>query len=196
MRTSAAIRSKAKPLRYGFMEARIKTAPLYPGVSPAFWLYRNDPEVAKYHSWNVPYPRENGIQFVDLMKMISPTSQGEWYQVAVELKSTGEMIGDVAFCTMLYDQQQALVGYSLARPFWHQGFAFEAVGCLLKYLFEERGLHRVIAECDVENVASWKLLEKLGFRREAHLVENVYFKGKYGSEYHYALLAREWQRGS
>ena len=162
----------------------------------SFLAYRNDPEVAKYQSWNVPYPRENGIQFVDIMKMISPTSQGEWYQVAVELKSTGEMIGDVAFCTMLYDQQQALVGYSLARPFWHQGFAFEAVGCLLKYLFEERGLHRVIAECDVENVASWKLLEKLGFRREAHLVENVYFKGKYGSEYHYALLAREWQRGS
>ena len=162
----------------------------------SFLAYRNDPEVAKYQSWNVPYPRENGIQFVDLMKMISPTSQGEWYQVAVELKSTGEMIGDVAFCTLLYDQQQALVGYSLARPFWHQGFAFEAVGCLLKYLFEERGLHRVIAECDVENIASWKLLEKLGFRREAHLVENVYFKGKYGSEYHYALLAREWQRGS
>lgn len=71
----------------------------------SFLAYRNDPEVAKYQSWNVPYPRENGIQFVDLMKMISPTSQGEWYQVAVELKSTREMIGDVAFCTLLYDQQ-------------------------------------------------------------------------------------------
>ena len=72
--------------------------------------------MAKYQSWSVPYPRESGIQFVELMKMVSPTSQGEWIQVAVELKSTREMIGDVAFCTMLYDQQQALVGYSLARP--------------------------------------------------------------------------------
>ncbi len=162
----------------------------------SFLAYRNDPEVAKYQSWSVPYPRESGVQFVDLMKRVSPMSQGEWIQVAVELKSTREMIGDVAFCTTLYDQQQLLMGYSLARPYWRQGYAFEAVACLLKYLFEERGLHRVIAECDVENSASWKLLEKLGFRREAHLVENVYFKGKYGSEYHYAVLAREWQKGS
>jgi RimJ/RimL family protein N-acetyltransferase len=161
-----------------------------------FLAYRNDPEVARYQSWNVPYPLEKGMQFIDLMKMSSPNNQGEWYQVAVELKSTHVVIGDVAFCTMVYDEKQALIGYSLARPYWHQGYAFEAVGRLLKYLFEDRGLHRVIAECDVDNVASWKLLERLGFRREAHLVENVYFKGNYGSEYHYALLAREWRKGS
>jgi RimJ/RimL family protein N-acetyltransferase len=52
----------------------------------------------------------------------------------------------------------------------------------------------VIAECDVDNIASWSLLDKLGFRREAHLVENIFFKGKYGSEYHYALLRREWRK--
>jgi RimJ/RimL family protein N-acetyltransferase len=46
----------------------------------------------------------------------------------------------------------------------------------------------------VENVASWRLLEKLGFRREAHLIENIFFKGAYGSEYHYALLEREWKK--
>ena len=160
-----------------------------------FLAYRNDPEVAKYQSWDVPYPREKGIQFIDLMKLSNPNSQGEWYQIAVELKSTREMIGDVAFSTMVYDDKQALIGYSLARSHWYQGYAFEAVGCLLKYLFDERGLHRVMAECDVDNVASWKLLEKLGFRREAHLLENVFFKGKYGSEYHYALLEREWRTG-
>jgi len=159
-----------------------------------FLAYRNDPEVARYQSWNIPYTREQGLQFIDLMKMASPTAQGEWYQVAVELKSTHAMIGDVAFCTLMYDQQQALMGYSLAHTYWHQGYGFEAVQTLLDYLFQERGLHRVIAECDVENVASWKLLEKLGFRREAHLIENVYFKGKYGSEYHYALLGHEWRK--
>ena len=161
-----------------------------------FLAYRNDPEVAKYQSWDVPYPRESGIQFVDFMKIANSNHQAVWYQVAVELKSTREMIGDVAFCTIVYDEQQALMGYSLARSYWHQGYAFEAVGCLLKYLFEDRGLHRVVAECDVENFASWKLLERLGFRREAHLLDNIYFKGKYGSEYHYAMLAHEWQKRS
>jgi len=161
-----------------------------------FLAYRNDAEVAKYQSWDVPYPHDKAVQFIELMKISNPNSQGEWYQVAAELKSTRQVIGDVAFCTMAYDDKQALMGYSLARPYWHQGYAFEAVECLLRYLFEERNLHRVMAECDVDNVASWKLLEKLQFRREAHLVENVYFKGKYGSEYHYALLAREWQKKS
>jgi aminoglycoside 6'-N-acetyltransferase len=162
----------------------------------SFFAYRNDPEVAKYQSWGVPFPRESAIQFVDLMKLSRPASLGEWYQVAVELKSTQAMIGDVAFCTLISDEQQALIGYSLARPYWRKGYAFEAVSTLLRYLFEERGLHCVIAECDVDNIASWKLLEKLGFRREAYLMENVYFKGRYGSEYHYALLAREWHKGS
>ena len=160
----------------------------------AFLAYRNDPEVAQYQSWDVPYPREKGQQFIELMKMSNPNSQGEWYQVVVQLKSTGELIGDVAFCTMVYDEKQALMGYSLARSHWHNGYAFEAAGRLLEYLFAERGLHRVIAECDVDNIASWTLLEKLGFRREAHLIENIFFKGKYGSEYHYALLGREWQK--
>jgi len=159
-----------------------------------FLAYRNDPEVAKYQSWDVPYPRESGLQFIELMKTASLQRQGEWVQLSLELKSTHQMIGDVAFCAMVYDGQQALMGYSLARSYWRKGYAFEAVTALLNYLFEERGLHRVIAECDVENMASWKLLEKLGFRREAYLVENTYFKGKYGSEYHYAMLAREWHK--
>lgn len=159
-----------------------------------FLAYRNDPEVAKYQGWDIPYPREKAYEFISLMGMSDPNGHGEWYQVAVELKSSGELIGDVAFCTLVHDEKQALMGYSLASPYWRKGYAFEAIGRLLEYLFEERCLHRVVAECDVENVASWNLLEKLGFRREAHLVENILFKGSYGSEYHYALLEREWRK--
>jgi len=157
-----------------------------------FLAYRNDPEVAKYQSWEVPYSREQGIDFIGVMKTASPLSQAEWYQVAVELKSTRELIGDVAFCTREFDEAQAFVGYSFARSHWHHGYANEALRSLLKYLFEDRNLHRIIAECDVENSASWRLLDKLGFRREAHLRESIFFKGAYGSEYHYAMLGREW----
>jgi RimJ/RimL family protein N-acetyltransferase len=174
--------------------SRLILRPFQDSDLESFLAYRNDPKVAQYQSWDVPYARESGIRFVEFMKSAVPNSRGEWYQLAVELKSTHEMIGDVAFCILVYDQQQALMGYSLTRKHWHQGYGFEAAQALLGYLFEERGLHRVIAECDVENVASWKLLEKLGFRREAHLIENVYFKGNYGSEYHYALLGREWRK--
>jgi RimJ/RimL family protein N-acetyltransferase len=157
-----------------------------------FLEYRNDPEVAKYQGWDVPYPKKKAIKFVEHMKSAVPM-QSQWLQVAVELKSTQRMIGDVAFFIKRDDERQALIGYSLARPFWGKGYAVEAVSCLLAYLFNDLNLHRVIAECDVENVPSWRLLEKLGFRREAHLIENIFFKGAYGSEYQYAVLGREWK---
>ena len=157
----------------------------------SFFAYRNDPEVAKYQGWSVPYPRKKAMLFIKTM-VVAEASQNQWLQIAVELKSSCEMIGDVAFFIKKDDERQALLGYSLARPHWGNGYAFEAVSRLLEYLFAELNLHRVIAECDVENIASWKLLDRLGFRREAHLVENLFYKGTYVSEYNYAMLAREW----
>jgi RimJ/RimL family protein N-acetyltransferase len=70
----------------------------------------------------------------------------------------------------------------------------EAARRLLDYLFETFGLHRVSAICDVENTASARVLERLGMRREGHFVESVWFKGRWGSEYGYALLRREWEQ--
>ncbi len=159
----------------------------------SFLEYRNDPDVARYQGWNVPYPRDRGIEFLDFMTNAFPAVQGEWFQAALELKTGNEMIGDVGFIIKKDDGRQAYVGYSLARAHWGSGYAYEAVTRLLAYLFDELNLHRVVAECDVENTASWNLLEKLGFRRESHLIENIFFKGAYGSEYHYAMLGGEWK---
>lgn len=157
----------------------------------SFFAYRNDPEVAKYQGWSVPYPRRKAKIFVQNMS-VAVIPRSNWLQIAVELKSTQEMIGDVAFFITKDDDRQARLGYSLARAYWGNRYASEAVSRLLAYLFDELELHHVIAECDVENIASWKLLDKLGFRREAHLVENLFYKGAYVSEYHYAMLARDW----
>lgn len=158
----------------------------------SFYAYRNDPEVAKYQGWSVPYRREKAAFFVQNMS-VAVAAQNKWLQIAVELKSAGEMIGDVAFVIKKDDERQTVIGYSLARPYWGNGYALEAVSCLLAHLFDSLKLHRVTAECDVENTSSWKLLDRLGFRREAQLVENLFYKGTYVSEYHYAMLAREWK---
>jgi RimJ/RimL family protein N-acetyltransferase len=158
-----------------------------------FLAYRNDPDVARYQGWNVPYARESALEFIAEMK----TRQfipGEWLQLALEVRESGETIGDVAIHCMKSDLRQAYLGYSLLRAHWGHGYAGEAIRAVLDLLFGELNLHRVVAECDVENAASWHLLERLGFRREAHLVENIFFKGAYGSEYHYAILQREWKK--
>ncbi len=161
-------------------------------IEPLF-AYRNDPEVAKYQGWDLPYPREKAINWVAKSDGIAPTETGGSFSAALELKSTGEMIGDVGFMLTEHDVRQAHVGYSLARAYWRKRYGIEAVQRLLAYLFDELNLHRITAETDVLNESSWRLLERLGFRREAHLLENVWFKGDYESEYHYAMLKKEWE---
>ena len=74
--------------------------------------------------------------------------------------------------------RQAYLGYTLARSAWGQGYASEAARKLLDYLFRVLDLHRVIADCDVDNAASIRLLERLGFRREAHYLESFWFESE------------------
>jgi RimJ/RimL family protein N-acetyltransferase len=158
-----------------------------------FLAYRNDPSVAKYQSWSLPYSHEKAQAFIDEMKDIHAPKQGQWLQLAIELKETGALIGDVAFCIKDDDIRQATIGYTIAPHYWNQGFVTEALTVLLDYLFEDINLHRVVADCDTENIGSWKTLENLGFRREAHFVESLLIHDDYTSEYHYGLLQREWR---
>lgn len=158
-----------------------------------FITYRNDPLVAKYQSWSLPYSHEKAKEFIDEMKDIHAPKQGQWLQLALELKETGILIGDVAFCIKDDDIRQATIGFTISSGYWNQGFATEALNVLLDYLFEDINLHRVVADCDTENIGSWKTLEKLGFRREAYFVESLLIDGKYTSEYHYGLLQSEWR---
>jgi aminoglycoside 6'-N-acetyltransferase len=160
---------------------------------PSFLDYRSDPEVARYQSWDVPYAVDEAARLIAEMKVKTPGTPGQWYQVAIERKTTGEHVGDCAFHIPRDDPEQAEIGFTIARAFQGRGYATEAVEALLGYLFEALHLRRVVATCDARNDRSARLLERLGLRREAHFVENVRFKGELGSEYLYAMLAREWQ---
>lgn len=155
--------------------------------------YRNDPEVAKYQSWSLPYPREKAEAFIQEMQDVHAPKQGVWLQLALELKKTGKTIGDVAFGVKEDDPRQCSVGFTIASAHQRNGYASEALTALLDYLFEDVDMHRVVADCDTENIGSWKTLEKLGFRREAHYVESFLQNSEYRSEYFYGLLQREWR---
>jgi len=159
----------------------------------ALLAYRNDPEVARYQGWSVPYLREKGKALIADMKEVYTPMQGQWLQLAVEIKETGEMIGDVAVRIHNHDSRQAIVGITIALAYWRKGYGTESMTAVLNYLFNTLELHRVEADCDTRNTASWKLLEKLGFRREGHFIENFFDKGGYEDEYRYGLLQREWR---
>ena len=161
-----------------------------------FSAYRSDPLVAKYQDWDIPFTQDQANQFIQEMKSITPGTPGEWYQIAIELNIDSILIGDCAFHILADDSNQAEIGFTLSRHYHGQGFAFEAVTRLFDYLFDDLGLHRLQATCDVDNQASIKLLERIGMRREAHFIENVWFKGEWGSEYAYGLLRHEWEKSS
>jgi RimJ/RimL family protein N-acetyltransferase len=157
-----------------------------------FAAYRSDPDVARYQSWDPPVTLEQARRFTSEMAASHPGTLGEWYQIALERKEDGAVIGDCAFHIYSDEGLQAEIGFTLARAYQGKGYAAEAVQWLLGYLFAELHLHRVQATCDVDNLPSSRLLDRLGLRREAYFRENVWFKERWGSEYVYAILQEEW----
>lgn len=155
----------------------------------SFLVYLNDPLVARYQSWE-SYTEQQASDVIEEQKNLEPCAPGRWFTFAVELKETRQLIGHVALKTA-EDARQAEIGFTFARAQHGQGMAFEAAARVLQYLFEDLELHRVTAITDCENVKSAALLERLGMRREGHFVENVWFKGAWGSEYQYAVLRSE-----
>lgn len=159
---------------------------------PVFLAYRNDPEIARYQSWE-SYSEVEGQAFLEHQRQTLPGTPGAWCQFALEELSSGRMLGDCALHVDGTEQRKGEIGFTLARENQGRGFATEAVGRLLEYAFDELGLHRVVAITDCRNHASVSLLERVGMRREAHFHEHIWFKGGWGDEYLYARLQREWR---
>lgn len=117
---------------------------------------------------------------------------GEWVQYAIENKATRKLIGDCAIKLDLNEPRIAEIGITISHLEQKKGFAKEALAGILSFLFDKKAIHRVVEIVDAENIASLNLLKSTGFRQEGHFIENIFFKGKWGSEFQYALLKREW----
>ncbi|MBQ8238841.1 MAG: GNAT family N-acetyltransferase [Oscillospiraceae bacterium] len=126
--------------------------------------YLSDPEVVAfepYKSMNMNEVRENLAWRISTEEMI-----------AVELKATGKLIGNVYLGKRDFESLE--IGFVFNSKYQHQGYARESCEKLIGLAFAA-GVHRIYAECDPENQSSWRLLERLGFSREAHLRQNVFF---------------------
>lgn len=163
--------------------------------APVLAAYRSVPEVALYQSWDAPFPVAAAQKVIEEMLASHPDTDGEWFQFAAVLRGGpdgGELIGDCAACPDAGDPRQAEIGFTIAPAFQGKGYATEAAGLLLGYLFGARGKHRVTASCDARNRASAAVLERLGLRREGHLRESTWAKGEWTDDLLYAMLRREW----
>ena len=118
---------------------------------------------------------------------------GDPFTLAIEDKASGAYLGDVTIWTNSHEHRQGEVGYVLHPDHHGRGYAAEAAGPLLELGFTRFGMRRVIGRLDARNAASARVLEKLGMRREAHLIENEWVSGEWQSELSYAILAAEWR---
>lgn len=156
-----------------------------------FLAYRSNPDVAKYQGWD-PYTREDAMGFLDKQRDSQPGQLGEGAQIAIELKATGEMIGDVFLDTPSGEPSLARIGYTIAPTHQRQGYATEAVTTLLGHVFGPLDKRRVTALTCADNLPSVALLERVGMRREAHYIQSTLVDDHWADEYLYALLQREW----
>jgi RimJ/RimL family protein N-acetyltransferase len=137
--------------------------------------FHGDADAVRY----VPYPPRD-------------RQDGDLLELAVTRAAEQDVIGDVLLALRSAENETFEVGYIFSPAYGRQGYATETVTALLDLAFGELGARRVVARVDARNTASRLLLERIGLRQEAHLVENEWFKGELTSEVDYAVLHREW----
>jgi RimJ/RimL family protein N-acetyltransferase len=156
-----------------------------------FLSYRSNPEVTKYQGFDV-FNLEQAKSFIEGNADKTFGIAGQWVQYAIQDKSTGRLIGDCAIKLDQYDTRLGEIGITISPNEQKKGYAKAALIAILRFLFNLDGFHRVTEIVDAENFASIKLLKSLGFRQEGHFIQNIFFKGKWGSEYQFAMLKCEW----
>lgn len=153
--------------------------------------YLSDPDVVYYEPYE-PFTE-------DASKQEAKNRAKNKDFIAVCLRDTGKLIGNLYFARQEYDSYE--IGYVFDKHYQHMGYATEAATAVIDHAFNELGAHRISACCNPENKASWHLMKRLHMRREGHLKKNCAFRSDPASgeklwqdTYLYAVLKDEWQR--
>lgn len=130
------------------------------------------------------------LEMITLMNQkVAENTDINW---AVCEKVTGTFIGFMGFYRTQPEHYRTEIGYMVAPEFDGKGYVTEAVKTMLTFAFHQVGFHSVCAVIDPNNIASGRVLEKNGFRKEAHFIEDFYWNGRFIDSVHYGLLKKEF----
>ena len=153
--------------------------------------YASDPEVARLMIWG-PNTQEATREFLTRALV----AQAQWPRpnvgLAIELKSERRLIGSIELRISDEPNRTGDFGYVLNRKYWGHGYMTESARAVLNVAFNELKLHRVWGTCHAQNRASYRVMEKLGMRREGLFLKKTMEKGEWRDTYLYAVLAEEW----
>jgi RimJ/RimL family protein N-acetyltransferase len=176
-----------------FRTERLYIRPVRIADKESMYRYRSDSNTNKYLSL-IPQSVE------DVAAFIAKTSfdinvPGTWFQFVIIEQASNLLIGDIGihFLNTDSENKQVEIGYTLDKEFRRKGYASEALKIIIDYLITSLNKHRIIASIDPVNIGSIKLVERLGFRKEAHFVESIFFHGKWVDVLVYVILAKEWE---
>jgi ribosomal-protein-alanine N-acetyltransferase len=170
--------------------ARLLLRPFTPADTDAIYALQSNPRVLRY--WDSPPWKERARADRFIAMCTQMEQEGSGVRLVIERAADGAFIGWC--CLVKWDPgyRSAKIGYCLDEAAWGHGFATEAASALLQWAFDTLDLNRVQSETDTRNIASGRVLEKLGFTREGTLREDCIVDGDVSDSWVYGLLRREW----
>lgn len=178
--------------------ARMVLRPFTVGDLDDLHAYQSIEEVTRYLYWSARTREESAASLAAKVAATSLGNEGDSIVLACELPAgphggaVARVIGEVNLACRSRRHSQGEIGFVFHPDFGGKGYATEAAAAMLALAFGTYGLHRVEGRLDARNMASARVMERVGMRREAHLRENELFKGEWGDEFVYAVLDREW----
>ena len=155
-------------------------------------IYQRDPKSVAYIPWS-PRTREEVLASLEKAEtFLGLASETSTLFLAITLKATGRVIGQLNTSIVSAKNLTANIGYVLNPSFTGNGYVNESVSAFIDHIFSEHSIQRIIADIDVRNSASVKVVERLGFRLEGTFVDSDFCKGEWCTMHLYALLKSEW----
>ena len=178
---------------YPLETARLTLRPFGDGDLDGLFDIQSRPQVARYLYWEARDRDQVRAALEQKRRQSALEREGDRLSLAVVWRRTGALVGEVSLEWLSREHRQGEVGFVFHPAHQGRGFATEAAEAVLRLDFAELGLHRIIGRCDARNLPSARLMERLGMRREAHLIHDEIFKGEWGEQLVYAMLDHEWK---
>ena len=179
-------------MAYPLFTQRLSIEPLGNRDLGRFVAYRQEPDVARYQSWEVSYSDQQAMELLRSQQNVIIPSAGNWLQLAIHDQETGELLGDLALHSLDQEGLFFEIGFTLARANQGKGIAREALSRLIQFLFVEVGAISVFANCDNRNMSAIRLLLSLGFEEIPSKSWTEQFKNELVQVRHFELNSNQF----
>jgi RimJ/RimL family protein N-acetyltransferase len=170
---------------------RLRLREFLPTDVNAVLRYQNDPEYLKFYEWESRTPLEVQ-EFIGLFIDWQQEEPRSRYQLAIVLRQSGKLIGNVGIRQMSVISSEAELGYELDPQYWGLGYASEATQAMIDFAFNTLGVLSISAIVIAENQRAQNVIERLGMRLIDRYHANQYFKGRWWDTLSYVLSESDW----